>query len=43
MPFIMMTSLLSADKTGIVLLDVQEKLMPVMGRREEVVDNILRR
>ncbi len=37
-----MTSLLSADNTGIVLLDVQEKLMPVMGRKEKVTENILR-
>jgi nicotinamidase-related amidase len=38
----MMTSLLSADSTGVVLLDVQEKLMPVMGRQEKVTENILR-
>lgn len=38
----MVTSLLSADDTGIVLLDVQEKLMPVMGRKERVTDNILK-
>jgi len=36
------TPLLSADKTGIVILDVQEKLMPVMARKERVVDNILK-
>jgi nicotinamidase-related amidase len=38
----MTTSLLSADNTGVVLLDVQEKLMPVMGRKETVTENILR-
>ena len=38
----MTTSLLNADSTGVVLLDVQEKLMPVMGRQEKVTENILR-
>jgi nicotinamidase-related amidase len=42
MPSVMTTSLLSADNTGVVLLDVQEKLMPVMGRKETVTENILR-
>ena len=42
MPSIMTTSLLSADNTGVVLLDVQEKLMPVMERKERVTENILR-
>ena len=39
---IMTTSLLSADSTGLVLLDVQEKLMQVMGRKEKVTENILK-
>ena len=39
---IMTTSLLSVDGTGVVLIDVQEKLMPVMGRQEKVTENILR-
>jgi nicotinamidase-related amidase len=38
----MTTSLLNADSTGVVLIDVQEKLMPVMGRQEKVTENILR-
>jgi nicotinamidase-related amidase len=38
----MTISLLNADSTGVVLLDVQEKLMPVMGRQEKVTENILR-
>lgn len=38
----MTTPLLSEDNTGIVILDVQEKLMPVMGRKDRVVDNILK-
>lgn len=38
----MTTSLLSTDKTGIVILDVQEKLMPVMVRKETVTENILK-
>ena len=38
----MTTPLLSRDNTGIVIMDVQEKLMPVMGRKERVVDNILK-
>ena len=42
MPFIMVTSLLGTDDTGIVILDVQEKLMPVMARKERVIDNLLK-
>lgn len=38
----MTTPLLSADNTGIVIIDMQEKLIPVMGRKERVVDNILK-
>ena len=33
---------LSADNTGILLLDVQEQLLPVMGKKERVVENIIR-
>ena len=42
MPTIMTTPLLRADNTGIVILDVQEKLMPVMARKERAIDNILK-
>ena len=42
MPSIMTTTLLRSDNTGLLILDVQEKLMPVMGRKERVVDNILK-
>ena len=39
---IMTTSLLSVDSTGTVILDVQEKLMQVMVRKERVTENILK-
>ena len=38
----MVTSLLGTDDTCIVILDVQEKLMPVMARKERVIDNLLK-
>ena len=38
----MMSLLLGSDKTGMVILDVQEKLVPVMGQKERVIENILR-
>ena len=37
-----MIRLLDADHTGLLVVDVQEKLMQVMGRRQEVTDNIVK-
>jgi nicotinamidase-related amidase len=33
-------SLLNKENTGLVIVDVQEKLMGVMGRRERVIDRV---
>ena len=30
------------DNTGLLVVDVQDKLMQVMGRRQQVIDNIVR-
>ncbi len=38
--FIMTISKLDKEKTGLLIIDVQEKLMQVMGRRQRVADNI---
>ncbi len=35
-------TLLDKDNTGLVIIDVQTKLMSVMGRRAEVIDNLKR-
>ena len=37
-----MIRLLDVDKTGLLVVDVQEKLMKVMGRRQQVTDNIVK-
>ena len=34
--------LLNRKNTGLLLVDVQEKLMQVMGRKERVIDNIIK-
>ena len=34
--------LLEREKTGIIIIDIQEKLMAVMGQRQRVLDNVLR-
>jgi nicotinamidase-related amidase len=34
--------LLAKEKTGIIIIDVQEKLMAVMGQKQRVLDNVLR-
>lgn len=34
--------LLNKENTGLLVIDVQEKLMEVMGRRERVVDNMVK-
>ena len=39
---IMAISLLGKENTGLVIVDVQEKLMGVMGQRERVVDRVLK-
>ena len=36
----MKASLLDRENTGVLVIDVQEKLMQVMGRKERVIDNI---
>ncbi|MBW1803147.1 MAG: isochorismatase family protein, partial [Deltaproteobacteria bacterium] len=33
--------LLSRESTGLLVVDVQEKLMPVMGKKQRVIDNII--
>jgi nicotinamidase-related amidase len=38
--FIMTISKLDKEKTGLLIIDVQEKLMQVMGQRQRVADNI---
>ncbi|MDI6792143.1 MAG: hydrolase [bacterium] len=38
----MLISLLDKEYTGIVIVDVQEKLMSVMGHKQMVIDNIVR-
>jgi nicotinamidase-related amidase len=38
----MAISLLGKENTGLVIVDVQEKLMGVMGQRERVVDRVLK-
>ena len=38
----MAVSLLEKEHTGMVIVDVQEKLMAVMGHKEMVIDNIIR-
>ena len=38
----MIMKLLDSKSTGLLVVDVQEKLMPVMERRERVVGNILK-
>ncbi len=37
-----MITLLDADHTGLLVVDVQEKLMQVMRRRQQVTDNIVK-
>jgi hypothetical protein len=37
-----MIALLDTDNTGLLVVDVQEKLKQVMGRRQRVIDNIVR-
>jgi len=37
----MVTSLLDSRNTGMVVVDMQEKLIPLMGRRERLVDNMI--
>ena len=34
--------LLDKEHTGVVIIDVQEKLMQVMGQKQKVLDNIIR-
>jgi nicotinamidase-related amidase len=34
--------LLDRENTGLLVIDVQEKLMQVMGRKERVIDNIIK-
>ena len=34
--------LLDRENTGLLVVDVQEKLMQVMGRKERVIDNIIK-
>jgi nicotinamidase-related amidase len=34
--------LLDQEKTGLLVIDVQEKLMAVMGRKQEALDNIIK-
>ena len=36
----MAISLLNKENTGLVIVDVQEKLMGVMGQRERVIDRV---
>ena len=38
--FIMTISALEKENTGLLIIDVQEKLMQVMGQRQRVADNI---
>jgi nicotinamidase-related amidase len=37
-----MVKLLDREHTGLLVVDVQEKLMEVMGRKDRVVDNVLK-
>jgi nicotinamidase-related amidase len=37
-----MMTLLDTNNTGLLVVDVQEKLMQVMGRRQQVIDNIVK-
>jgi len=37
-----LTVKLDTDNTGLLVVDVQEKLMQVMGRRQQVTDNIVK-
>jgi len=37
----MIMKLLDSGNTALLVVDVQEKLMPVMGRKERVIDNII--
>jgi len=39
---IMKVSLLNRENTGLVIVDVQDKLMGVMGRKKEIIDNIVK-
>ena len=39
---IMAISLLDKENTELVIVDVQEKLMGVMGQKERVVDRVLK-
>jgi nicotinamidase-related amidase len=34
--------LLNQENTGLLIIDVQEKLMEVMGRKQEIVENIIK-
>lgn len=38
----MAISLLNKENTGLIIVDVQEKLMQVMGQKERVTDRILK-
>ncbi len=38
----MSISLLDKENTGLIIVDVQEKLMKVMGNRERVIDRIVK-
>ena len=38
----MKVSLLNRENTGLVIVDVQDKLMGVMGRKKEIIDNIVK-
>ena len=42
MPAIMPTFLLDKENTGVVIVDVQDKLMQVMRRKETVIGNIIK-
>ena len=37
-----MMKILGSGNTGVIVVDVQEKLMPVMGRKERVINNIIK-
>jgi nicotinamidase-related amidase len=37
-----MMKLLDSENTGLIIVDIQERLMPAVGKKERVIDNIIK-